>query len=68
LNRIKTVARWDVRVLGKLILVLSIFRYFEPNQGQILIDGEDIRRLDVTIIGGFTVHCGADAFVMKISC
>jgi ATP-binding cassette subfamily B protein len=33
---------------GKSTLVKLLFRYFEPNQGQILIDGEDIRRLDVT--------------------
>ena len=32
---------------GKSTLVKLLFRYFEPNQGQILIDGEDIRRLDV---------------------
>jgi ATP-binding cassette, subfamily B, bacterial len=25
-----------------------LFRYFEPNQGKILIDGQDIRRLDVS--------------------
>jgi len=33
---------------GKSTLVKLLFRYFEPNQGQILMDGEDIRRLDVT--------------------
>jgi ATP-binding cassette, subfamily B, bacterial len=33
---------------GKSTLVKLLFRYFEPNQGQILIDGQDIRRLDVT--------------------
>jgi ATP-binding cassette subfamily B protein len=32
---------------GKSTLVKLLLRYFEPNQGQILIDGEDIRRLDV---------------------
>jgi len=32
---------------GKSTLVKLLFRYFEPNQGQILIDGQDIRRLDV---------------------
>lgn len=32
---------------GKSTLVKLLFRYFEPNQGQILIDGEDIRMLDV---------------------
>lgn len=33
---------------GKSTLVKLLFRYFEPQSGQILIDGEDIRRLDVT--------------------
>ncbi|MEL7037967.1 MAG: ABC transporter ATP-binding protein [Cyanobacteria bacterium J06592_8] len=33
---------------GKSTLVKLIFRYFEPNQGKILIDGEDIRSLNVT--------------------
>ena len=33
---------------GKSTLVKLLFRYFEPNQGKILIDGEDIRNLDVT--------------------
>jgi ATP-binding cassette subfamily B protein len=33
---------------GKSTLVKLLFRYFEPQQGRILIDGEDIRRLDVT--------------------
>jgi len=32
---------------GKSTLVKLLFRYFEPNQGRILIDGQDIRRLDV---------------------
>ncbi len=32
---------------GKSTLVKLMFRYFEPNQGQILIDGQDIRTLDV---------------------
>ena len=32
---------------GKSTLVKLLFRYFEPNQGQILIDGHDIRTLDV---------------------
>ncbi len=32
---------------GKSTLVKLLFRYFEPDQGQILIDGEDIRGLDV---------------------
>lgn len=33
---------------GKSTLVKLLFRYFEPNDGAILIDGQDIRRLDVT--------------------
>lgn len=33
---------------GKSTLVKLLFRYFEPTQGQILMDGEDIRTLDVT--------------------
>ncbi len=32
---------------GKSTLVKLLFRYFEPNQGRILIDGEDIVTLDV---------------------
>lgn len=32
---------------GKSTLVKLLFRYFEPNSGRILIDGEDIRSLDV---------------------
>lgn len=33
---------------GKSTLVKLLFRYFEPSQGKILIDGEDIRTLDVS--------------------
>lgn len=33
---------------GKSTLVKLLFRYFEPNQGRILLDGIDIRNLDVT--------------------
>lgn len=33
---------------GKSTLVKLLFRYFEPNQGKILMDGEDIRSLDIT--------------------
>jgi len=33
---------------GKSTLVKLLFRYFEPNQGRILIDGVDIGNLDVT--------------------
>jgi ATP-binding cassette, subfamily B, bacterial len=32
---------------GKSTLVKLLFRYFEPNRGQILIDGEDIHTLDI---------------------
>jgi len=32
---------------GKSTLLKLLFRYFEPNQGKILIDGEDICSLDV---------------------
>ncbi|MBD2774868.1 ABC transporter ATP-binding protein [Iningainema tapete] len=32
---------------GKSTLVKLLFRYFEPNQGKILIDGQDIRDLEV---------------------
>lgn len=32
---------------GKSTLVKLLFRYFEPSSGQILIDGQDIRTLDV---------------------
>ncbi|MFB2833359.1 ABC transporter ATP-binding protein [Floridanema evergladense] len=33
---------------GKSTLVKLLLRYFEPTQGRILIDGEEIRNLDVT--------------------
>jgi len=33
---------------GKSTLVKLLFRYFEPDSGRILIDGQDIRSLDVT--------------------
>lgn len=33
---------------GKSTLVKLLFRYFDPQSGRILIDGEDVRRLDVT--------------------
>ncbi|MDX2240156.1 MAG: ABC transporter ATP-binding protein [Leptolyngbyaceae cyanobacterium bins.302] len=33
---------------GKSTLVKLLFRYFEPETGAILIDGQDIRKLDVT--------------------
>lgn len=32
---------------GKSTLIKLLFRYFEANQGQILIDGEDINTLDI---------------------
>lgn len=33
---------------GKSTLVKLLFRYFDPQGGRILIDGEDVRRLDIT--------------------
>lgn len=33
---------------GKSTLVKLLLRYFEPNSGAVIIDGQDIRRLDVT--------------------
>lgn len=33
---------------GKSTLVKLLFRYFDPDAGRILIDGQDIRQLDVT--------------------
>ncbi|NJR64432.1 MAG: ABC transporter ATP-binding protein [Leptolyngbyaceae cyanobacterium CRU_2_3] len=33
---------------GKSTLVKLLFRYFDPQQGQILIDGQDVRSLDIT--------------------
>lgn len=33
---------------GKSTLVKLLFRYFEPQAGRILIDGQDIRSLDIT--------------------
>ncbi|WP_017297367.1 ABC transporter ATP-binding protein [Nodosilinea nodulosa] len=33
---------------GKSTLVKLLFRYFDPHSGRILIDGDDIRKLDVT--------------------
>ena len=33
---------------GKSTLVKLLFRYFQPNQGRILIDGEDIQHLNIT--------------------
>ena len=33
---------------GKSTLVKLLFRYFEPQSGAILIDGQDLRRLDIT--------------------
>jgi|GEM_PF-149481 ATP-binding cassette subfamily B protein len=33
---------------GKSTLVKLLFRYFDPQQGRILIDGQDARQLDVT--------------------
>lgn len=33
---------------GKSTLVKLLFRYFEPDRGAILVDGQDVRQLDVT--------------------
>lgn len=33
---------------GKSTLVKLLFRYFDPHQGGILVDGHDVRRLDIT--------------------
>ncbi|MEL6161676.1 MAG: ABC transporter ATP-binding protein [Cyanobacteria bacterium J06623_5] len=44
----KTVALVGRSGSGKSTLVKLLFRYFEPNSGNILIDGKDIRQLDVT--------------------
>lgn len=49
---------------GKSTLVKLLFRYFEPLSGRILIDGQDIRKLDV---GGYRrrlaiVHQEVDVF------
>ncbi|MEL6322207.1 MAG: ABC transporter ATP-binding protein, partial [Cyanobacteria bacterium J06626_14] len=33
---------------GKSTLVKLLFRYFEPDSGSIMLDGQDIRQLDVT--------------------
>ncbi len=33
---------------GKSTLVKLLFRYFEPDRGKILVDGEDIRTLNIT--------------------
>ncbi len=33
---------------GKSTLVKLLFRYFEPDRGAILVDGQDLRQLDVT--------------------
>ena len=32
---------------GKSTLIKLLLRYFQPSQGQILIDGQDIQTLDV---------------------
>ncbi|MEO0805347.1 MAG: ABC transporter ATP-binding protein [Cyanobacteria bacterium J06643_4] len=44
----KTVALVGRSGSGKSTLVKLLFRYFEPDNGGILIDGQDIRQLDVT--------------------
>lgn len=44
----KTVALVGRSGSGKSTLVKLLFRYFEPSSGHILIDGKDIRQLDVS--------------------
>lgn len=44
----KTVALVGRSGSGKSTLVKLLFRYFDPNNGSILIDGTDIRQLDVS--------------------
>ncbi|MDG2616242.1 ABC transporter ATP-binding protein [Thermoleptolyngbya sichuanensis XZ-Cy5] len=49
---------------GKSTLVKLLFRYFEPHSGRVLIDGQDVRSLDIT---GYrkrlaTVHQEVDVF------
>ncbi|MFZ1025254.1 MAG: ABC transporter ATP-binding protein [Limnoraphis robusta] len=44
----KTVALVGRSGSGKSTLVKLLFRYFEPSEGKVLIDGEDIRSLNVT--------------------
>lgn len=44
----KTVALVGRSGSGKSTLVKLLFRYFEPSEGKLLIDGEDIRSLNVT--------------------
>ncbi len=43
----QTVALVGASGSGKSTLMKLLFRYFEPDQGRILIDGDDIRSLDV---------------------
>ncbi|MGB3510806.1 MAG: ABC transporter ATP-binding protein [Microcoleaceae cyanobacterium] len=44
----QTIALVGISGSGKSTLVKLLFRYFQPNQGRILIDGEDISTLDIT--------------------
>ena len=44
----KTVALVGRSGSGKSTLIKLLLRYFEPNQGAVLIDGQDIRQLDVS--------------------
>lgn len=44
----KTVALVGRSGSGKSTLVKLLFRYFDPNEGSVLIDGTDIRQLDVS--------------------
>jgi ATP-binding cassette, subfamily B, bacterial len=48
INPYETVALVGRSGSGKSTLVKLLFRYFDPKQGNILIDGQDTRKLDVT--------------------
>jgi ATP-binding cassette subfamily B protein len=47
INPCETVALVGKSGSGKSTLIKLLFRYFEPTQGKILIDGQDIKTLDI---------------------